>query len=103
MGGIETQGVYRLVGVQSKVDLLMNQLISNDHIEWGDHDIRTMTGAIKAILRNFKEPILTFQYHHTLIGTEHKNIKNILTPFLTHILTLFFSCHERKFFNRKNS
>lgn len=68
LGGIQTQGIYRLVGVQSKVDGLMQRLISNEHIEWTDFDIRTMTGAIKGLLRNFEEPILTFQHHHTLLG-----------------------------------
>jgi len=70
LGGIQTQGIYRLVGVQSKVDHLMQRLILTDEIDYTEHDIRTMTGAIKGILRNFEEPILTFQYHHQLLGKE---------------------------------
>ena len=70
-GGIQTQGVYRLVGVQSKVDLLIKQLMSHDTIEWEELDIRTMTGAIKGIMRNFEEPVLTFKHHYEFLGNFH--------------------------------
>ena len=68
MEGIQTQGIYRLVGVQSKVDQLMQRLISSEDINFSECDIRTITGAIKGLLRNFEEPLLTFQFHGKLIG-----------------------------------
>ena len=59
----------------------MQRLISTDDIDYTEYDIRTMTGAIKGLLRNFEEPILTFQHHHRLLGKQKVKKKMKKTNF----------------------
>jgi hypothetical protein len=67
--GTKTPGIYRLVGVQSKVDILLRLLVDpKERINWEEEDIRTMSSSIKAIFRNLREPILTYEHHNDLIG-----------------------------------
>ena len=68
-GGLSAEGVYRLVGVQSKVDELIAKLVSNNDIDWEVQDLRTITSAIKGLFRNFSKPLMTFDLHERFIGT----------------------------------
>jgi hypothetical protein len=76
--GLETEGIYRLVGVQSKVDDLIRTMINstgshnqsgtgNTKIEWEQYEIRTMTSAIKGLFRNFASPLMTFELHEKFL------------------------------------
>lgn len=67
-GGLSAEGVYRLVGVQSKVDELIAKLVSNNDIDWEVQDLRTITSAIKGLFRNFSKPLMTFDLHERFIG-----------------------------------
>ena len=68
--GLATEGVYRLTGVQSKVDDLISIMINEhtDPIDWDAYDLRTMTSAVKGLFRNFKEPLMTFELHERFLG-----------------------------------
>jgi len=71
--GLEDQGLYRVVGVASKVTKLLtmgldrrkaDQLNLTDNIEW---ETKTITSALKTFLRNLPEPLLTFSRYSKLI------------------------------------
>jgi len=71
--GLEDQGMYRVVGVASKVTKLMtvgldrkrcDQLQLEDNIEW---ETKTVTSAIKTFLRNLPEPLMTFSLYSQFI------------------------------------
>nr|XP_040567630.1 rho GTPase-activating protein 10-like isoform X1 [Lepeophtheirus salmonis] len=72
--GLEDQGLYRVVGVSSKVTKLLTmgldkrkseKLNLDDPMEW---ESKTITSAIKTFFRNLSEPIMTFQLHHQFIA-----------------------------------
>jgi hypothetical protein len=67
--GLATEGIYRLTGVQSKVDDLISIMINEhtDPIDWDAYDLRTMTSAVKGLFRNFKEPLMTFELHESFL------------------------------------
>jgi len=71
--GLEDQGMYRVVGVASKVTKLLTmgldrrkseQLSLEDNIEW---ETKTVTSAVKTFLRNLPEPLMTFNLHSRFI------------------------------------
>ena len=71
--GLEDQGMYRVVGVASKVTKLMtmgldrrraDSLNLEDNIEW---ETKTVTSSIKTFLRNLPEPLLTFSLYSQFI------------------------------------
>merc|ERR1719192_1688078 len=71
--GLEDQGMYRVVGVGSKVTKLLTmgldrrkaaQLNLDDAIEW---ETKTITSAVKTFFRNLPEPIMTFSLHSRFI------------------------------------
>jgi len=71
--GLEDQGMYRVVGVASKVTKLMtmgldrrkaDQINLEDNIEW---ETKTLTSSIKTFLRNLPEPLLTFSFYTKFI------------------------------------
>ncbi|KAK5644251.1 hypothetical protein RI129_008096 [Pyrocoelia pectoralis] len=59
--GLEDQGIYRVVGVMSKV----TKLLSMDPLEW---ETKTLTSALKSYLRNLPEPLMTHRYHNGFIA-----------------------------------
>ena len=72
--GLEEQGLYRVVGVASKVTKLLthgldrrksDKLSLDDRLEW---ESKTITSAIKTFFRNLPEPIMTFKLHHQFIA-----------------------------------
>ncbi|KAF5300015.1 hypothetical protein FQR65_LT09271 [Abscondita terminalis] len=72
--GLEDQGIYRVVGVTSKVTKLLtmgldrrkNEKFSlDDPLEW---ETKTLTSALKSYLRNLPEPLMTHRYHNGFIA-----------------------------------
>ncbi|XP_036373072.1 rho GTPase-activating protein 10-like [Megalops cyprinoides] len=63
--GINDQGLYRVVGVSSKVQKLLNQMIDEkacDEVDLSaseDWDVKTITSALKLYLRSLPEPLMT--------------------------------------------
>nr|XP_034301151.1 rho GTPase-activating protein 26 isoform X6 [Crassostrea gigas] len=72
--GLQEQGLYRLVGVNSKVNKLMSQGLDpkrKDKIDFCDPsqvEIKTITSAVKNYLRSLPEPLMTFKLHKPLIA-----------------------------------
>ncbi|KAL1110502.1 hypothetical protein AAG570_008030, partial [Ranatra chinensis] len=71
--GLDEQGLYRVVGVSSKVNKLLmmgldrrklEKLSLDDPCEW---ESKTITSALKTYLRNLPEPLMTFRYHSSFI------------------------------------
>lgn len=76
--GLEDQGLYRLVGVSSKVNKLLTlgldpakseKLVLEDPTEW---EVKTITSALKQYFRNLPEPLMTYKLHSTFIGAASK-------------------------------
>ncbi|XP_049576195.1 rho GTPase-activating protein 10 [Syngnathus scovelli] len=71
--GINDQGLYRVVGVSSKVQKLLSLMIdekSNDvdlctSEEW---DVKTITSALKLYLRSLPEPLMTYGLYKEFIS-----------------------------------
>uniref|UniRef100_A0A1Y1LRF5 Rho GTPase-activating protein 26 n=1 Tax=Photinus pyralis TaxID=7054 RepID=A0A1Y1LRF5_PHOPY len=73
--GLEDQGIYRVVGVTSKVTKLLSMgldrrktdksLNLEDPLEW---ETKTLTSALKSYLRNLPEPLMTHRYHNGFIA-----------------------------------
>eukprot|EP00095_Tigriopus_kingsejongensis_P011468 maker-scaffold582_size130280-snap-gene-0.26 protein:Tk11468 transcript:maker-scaffold582_size130280-snap-gene-0.26-mRNA-1 annotation:"hypothetical protein DAPPUDRAFT_321304" len=72
--GLEEQGLYRVVGVSSKVTKLLTmgldrrkseKLNLEDKMDW---ESKTITSAIKTFFRNLPEPIMSYRFHSTFIA-----------------------------------
>ncbi|KAL1489895.1 hypothetical protein ABEB36_013822 [Hypothenemus hampei] len=72
--GLEEQGIYRVVGVTSKVNKLLTmgldrrkseKLVLDDPQEW---ETKTITSALKTYLRTLPEPLMSFRYHNDFIN-----------------------------------
>nr|XP_028601055.1 rho GTPase-activating protein 10 isoform X2 [Podarcis muralis] len=93
--GINDQGLYRVVGVSSRVQRLLNLLMdaktSNEvdlenSMEW---EVKTITSAMKLYLRSLPEPLMTYDLHGEFIvpaksGTPESRVNAI--HFLVHKL-----------------
>ncbi|KAF7993295.1 hypothetical protein HCN44_006355 [Aphidius gifuensis] len=71
--GLEEVGLYRVVGVASKVNKLLtmgldrrklDKLNIDDRFEW---ESKTITSALKTYLRSLSEPLMTFRYYNSFI------------------------------------
>ncbi|KAJ6668762.1 hypothetical protein lerEdw1_012246 [Lerista edwardsae] len=71
--GINDQGLYRVVGVSSKVQRLLNLLMDaktcnevdlENSMEW---EVKTITSAMKQYLRSLPEPLMTYELHGEFI------------------------------------
>jgi hypothetical protein len=81
--GLEDQGLYRVVGVASKVNRLIqlcldrrkhsnNELYDFDNPdEW---ETKTITSALKTYFRNLPEPLMTFRLHIAFIAAASNSI-----------------------------
>ncbi|XP_011256720.1 rho GTPase-activating protein 26 isoform X2 [Camponotus floridanus] len=79
--GLEEQGLYRVVGVASKVTKLLTmgldkrkveKLNLNDRFEW---ESKTITSALKTYLRTLSEPLMTFRYYNSFITAAKQETK----------------------------
>ncbi|XP_035403848.1 rho GTPase-activating protein 10 isoform X2 [Cygnus atratus] len=71
--GINDQGLYRVVGVSSKVQRLLtllmdaktcNEVDLENSVDW---EVKTITSAMKQYLRNLPEPLMTYELHGEFI------------------------------------
>ncbi|XP_077702428.1 rho GTPase-activating protein 10 isoform X6 [Canis aureus] len=71
--GINDQGLYRVVGVSSKVQRLLSMLLDvktcnevdlENSIDW---EVKTITSALKQYLRSLPEPLMTYELHGDFI------------------------------------
>ena len=76
--GLDDEGLYREVGVATKVTKLLSngldkknleKIYLDDPFEW---DTKTITSAAKTYLRNLPEPLLTFQMYTCFIAAASK-------------------------------
>ncbi|KAJ8403606.1 hypothetical protein AAFF_G00349320 [Aldrovandia affinis] len=71
--GISDQGLYRVVGVSSKVQRLLSMMIDEkpcneaDLSASDDWDIKTITSALKLYLRSLPEPLMTYGLYKEFI------------------------------------
>uniref|UniRef100_A0A286XWQ1 Rho GTPase activating protein 10 n=1 Tax=Cavia porcellus TaxID=10141 RepID=A0A286XWQ1_CAVPO len=72
-GSINDQGLYRVVGVSSKVQRLLsmlmdvktcNELDLENSVDW---EVKTITSALKQYLRSLPEPLMTYELHGDFI------------------------------------
>ena len=96
---MEDQGLYRLVGVSSKVSKLLTmgldrrkveKLNLEDRLEWEN---KTITSAIKTYLRQLPEPLMSFRYHTAFIASASKllEIFSLINCFIYASLFFFFA------------
>ncbi|NXG92670.1 RHG10 protein, partial [Stercorarius parasiticus] len=71
--GINDQGLYRVVGVSSKVQRLLSLLMDaktcnevdlENSLDW---EVKTITSAMKQYLRSLPEPLMTYELHGEFI------------------------------------
>ncbi|XP_012530977.1 rho GTPase-activating protein 26 isoform X2 [Monomorium pharaonis] len=81
--GLEEQGLYRVVGVASKVNKLLtmgldkrkiDKLNLSDRFEW---ESKTITSALKTYLRTLSEPLMTFRYYNSFITAAKQELKEV--------------------------
>ncbi|MCJ8730216.1 hypothetical protein PDJAM_G00181670 [Pangasius djambal] len=70
--GINDQGLYRVVGVSSKVQKLLSLMIDEKSSEVDlatceDWDVKTITSALKQYLRSLPEPLMTYALYMEFI------------------------------------
>ncbi|XP_076829937.1 rho GTPase-activating protein 10 isoform X2 [Brachyhypopomus gauderio] len=70
--GINDQGLYRVVGVSSKVQKLLSLMIDEksgdvDLAVCEDWDVKTITSALKLYLRSLPEPLMTYDLYKEFI------------------------------------
>ncbi|KAM4052879.1 rho GTPase-activating protein 10 [Anomaloglossus baeobatrachus] len=72
--GITDQGLYRVVGVSSKVQRLLSLLMDVktgcdvDLSAAGEWEVKTITSALKQYLRSLPEPLMTYELHEQFIN-----------------------------------
>ncbi|XP_069834766.1 rho GTPase-activating protein 10 [Dendropsophus ebraccatus] len=72
--GINDQGLYRVVGVSSKVQRLLSLLMDVktggdiDLSAAGEWEVKTITSALKLYLRSLPEPLMTYELHEQFIN-----------------------------------
>ncbi|KAK3100253.1 hypothetical protein FSP39_016959 [Pinctada imbricata] len=81
--GLSEQGLYRVVGVNSKVNKLLTQGLDPKKREKIDIDdpnqfeIKTITSAVKNYLRSLPEPLMTFKLHKEFIAAAKQESKTL--------------------------
>uniref|UniRef100_A0A8C5LMV8 Rho GTPase-activating protein 10 n=1 Tax=Leptobrachium leishanense TaxID=445787 RepID=A0A8C5LMV8_9ANUR len=71
--GINDQGLYRVVGVSSKVQRLLSLLLDvktccDVDLAGGEWEVKTITSALKLYLRSLPEPLMTYELHEQFIN-----------------------------------
>ncbi|XP_069130249.1 rho GTPase-activating protein 26-like isoform X4 [Argopecten irradians] len=81
--GLFDQGLYRVVGVSSKVSKLISLGLDpkkKDKINIDDpsqFEIKTVTSAVKHYLRSLPEPLMTFKFHSDFIAAAKQESKTL--------------------------
>lgn len=84
--GLDDQGLYRVSGVNSRVNRLLEMCLNkknynattgqinmpnfSDPVEW---ETKTITSALKHYLRNLTEPLMTYNLHPYIIEAASKS------------------------------
>uniref|UniRef100_A0A8C2WWN1 Rho GTPase-activating protein 10 n=1 Tax=Cyclopterus lumpus TaxID=8103 RepID=A0A8C2WWN1_CYCLU len=73
LSGINDQGLYRVVGVSSKVQKLLSLMIDEESNEVDlstseDWDVKTVTSTLKLYLRSLPEPLMTYGLYKEFIS-----------------------------------
>ncbi|KAF6032167.1 hypothetical protein EB796_009523 [Bugula neritina] len=73
--GLKDQGLYRVVGVNSKVNKLMLHGLDPKRIDKlnlsdpsSEYEVKTITSALKNYFRKLSEPVMTFKLHQKLMS-----------------------------------
>ena len=101
--GLDDQGLYREVGVASKVTNLLSagldkkrleKIKLDEPLEW---ETKTITSAAKAFFRNLPEPLMTFKMHNSFNAAASKsstissvNFKRILVQIQLWVLHISY-------------
>ncbi|XP_052795820.1 rho GTPase-activating protein 26-like [Mya arenaria] len=81
--GLDDQGLYRVVGVNSKVNKLIalgldrkktEKLDLNDPLQY---ETKTITSAVKHYLRTLPEPLMTFKLHQEVISAAKRDVHSL--------------------------
>ncbi|XP_059152169.1 rho GTPase-activating protein 26-like isoform X3 [Physella acuta] len=81
--GLQEQGLYRVVGVSSKVNNLIKTALDQKKVEKlnlddpSAYEIKTLTSAVKSYLRSLPEPLMTFQLHESFIKAAKQESKTL--------------------------
>ncbi|XP_078682910.1 rho GTPase-activating protein 26-like isoform X37 [Branchiostoma floridae x Branchiostoma belcheri] len=79
--GIEEQGLYRVVGVNSKVKKLTELCLVDrrkaDKVDLDEYEIKTITSALKNYFRGLPEPLLTFKLHQEFINAAKQESRTL--------------------------
>ncbi|XP_078601944.1 rho GTPase-activating protein 26-like isoform X29 [Branchiostoma floridae x Branchiostoma japonicum] len=78
--GIEEQGLYRVVGVNSKVKKLTELCLDRrkaDKVDLDEYEIKTITSALKNYFRGLPEPLLTFKLHQEFINAAKQESRTL--------------------------
>ncbi|XP_053975640.1 rho GTPase-activating protein Graf-like isoform X2 [Hylaeus anthracinus] len=76
--GLEEQGLYRVVGVASKVNKLLAMGLDRRKLEkfnMDEWESKTITSALKTYLRTLSEPLMTFRYYNSFISAAKQEMK----------------------------
>uniref|UniRef100_A0A673MN47 Rho GTPase activating protein 10 n=1 Tax=Sinocyclocheilus rhinocerous TaxID=307959 RepID=A0A673MN47_9TELE len=82
---INDQGLYRVVGVSSKVQKLLSLMIDEKSSEIDlaaseDWDVKTITSALKLYLRSLPEPLMTYElYKEFIVPASKVFVLNLMT------------------------
>ncbi|OXB68258.1 hypothetical protein ASZ78_016659, partial [Callipepla squamata] len=94
--GINDQGLYRVVGVSSKVQRLLSLLMDaktcnevdlENSVDW---EVKTITSAMKQYLRSLPEPLMTYELHGEFIIPASKYLTRSLV--CVFVLRSLFLC-----------
>ncbi|XP_033632382.1 LOW QUALITY PROTEIN: rho GTPase-activating protein 26-like [Asterias rubens] len=82
--GLEDQGLYRVVGVNSKVMRLTSLCLADKRkpqnvnlSDSGEWEIKTITSALKNYFRNLPEPLMSFRLHDQFIAAAKQETKTL--------------------------
>ncbi|XP_045205327.2 rho GTPase-activating protein Graf-like isoform X3 [Mercenaria mercenaria] len=81
--GLDDQGLYRVVGVSSKVNKLITLGLDrkkSDKLDLNDptlYETKTITSAVKHYLRTLPEPLMTFKLHADFISAAKRESQNL--------------------------
>ncbi|BFZ14765.1 hypothetical protein BsWGS_17803 [Bradybaena similaris] len=81
--GLQEQGLYRVVGVNSKVNNLIKIALDPkkaDKVSYEDPSVwetKTITSAVKSYLRSLPEPLMTFRLHESFIRAAKQESKTL--------------------------
>lgn len=81
--GLEEQGLYRVVGVNSKVVKLTQQGLDKKKLdklnldEESEWEIKTITSAIKNYFRSLPEPLMTYELHNSFMQAAKQQSKTL--------------------------